>query len=118
MSREIVAQFASARRGIPDRDQLVVRWILKRGTDFDVLTLIHLENRQLSRAADHPSVAEYLVVPENTRVEPASLVEVVRLHDEIRDIADRRPRCGGGRERHDSWERGGQKEGRGRGINT
>ena len=35
-------------------------------------------------------MAEYLVVPENAHVEPASLVEVVRLHDEIRDIADRR----------------------------
>src|SRR5580704_12076355 len=102
MSREIIAQFAGIRSRIPDLDQLVVRWILKRGRDFDILTLIHLENRQLSRAGDRPFVAEYLVVPENVPVEPTGLVEVIRLHHEIRDIADRRPGRGGGYQRHDS----------------
>ena len=83
MSREIIAQFAGVRRRIPDLDQLVVRWILECGRDFDILALIHLENRQLGRAGDRPFVAEYLVVPENALVESASLVEVIRLHDEI-----------------------------------
>ena len=54
MSSEIIAQFAGVGRRIPDLDQLVVRWILKRGGDFDVLTLIHFENRQLNRAGDRP----------------------------------------------------------------
>ena len=101
MSREIIAQFAGVRRRIPDLDQLVVRWIFKRGRDFDILSLIHLEDRQFSRAGDCPFVAEYLVVPENARVELASLFEVIRFHDEVRDITDWRPRRGGGRQRHD-----------------
>ena len=76
MSREVIAECAGVLRRIPDLDQLVVRWILKRGGNFDILTLIHLENRQLSRAGDRSFVAKYLVVPENARVELASLVEV------------------------------------------
>jgi hypothetical protein len=63
MSREIIAEFAGVRRRIPDLNRLVVRWIFKRGRDFNILTFIHLENRQLSRAGDRPFVAEYLVVP-------------------------------------------------------
>src|SRR4051794_37700875 len=117
MRREIIAEFAGVRRRIPDLDQLVVRWIFKRGRDFDILTLIHLENRQLSRAGDRPLVAEYLIVPENASVESASLVEAIRLHDEIGDIGDRRPRRGGGRQRHDSCNSGYQKEERAHRIN-
>src|SRR5689334_15110278 len=102
MSREIVAQFASVCRRISDLDQLVVGWTLERGRDFDVLMLIHLENRQLSRPRDRPLVPEYLVVPENAPIEPASLVHVIRFYDEVRDIADRRPLRRGGRQPHDS----------------
>src|SRR5579871_321919 len=117
MRHEIIAEFACVRGRVPDLKQLVVRWILKRGRDFDVLMLIHLKNRQLSRTGDRPFVAEYLLVTQNARVELASLVEVIRLHDEIRDIGDRRPRGGVSHQRHDSGSRGIQKEERAHRIN-
>jgi hypothetical protein len=87
---EVVAQFPRVGCREAEVDQSVVCRILKRRGNLDVLFIVYIEDGQFGRAGNRSLMTKHLVISENARAKPASLLKVVRRPQEFRDFCHRR----------------------------